>query len=174
MTFLYRMEAHSYEGGPTCELMHDRKFLPEEFQALVLGSLVTALDSIACRAPTYNAVTSLRSLHESLVTILCTEHGFKAVEYEAEFSYFGWRHLDNDGFKGGNETETAERMVKVLSDAGFTQEFFSAWEKGQDPFENAHDLPGDYSMEHKAGYDAGFAFRLNELLGRKFFKSVVS
>lgn len=61
-------------------------------------------------------------------------------------------------------------MARAVVEAGFSEEFFSEWREFRTPY---HDEPFYNDPDYEAGLAAGLAFRLNEILGRRFFRSVV-
>lgn len=168
MVYQYKFVGHNYEGSKTTVLCHVRQFTEQEFHDVVMAATPLALEKKAARSPLHNGAHSLEDLHDDIVEVLCERYGFHEANYSVEFYFSNWRTLDGRSFRDDVGSK-CEDMARAIVEAGFTEEFFAEWWEFRTPY---HDEPYYNDPDHEAGLAAGLAFRLNEILGRRFFRNV--
>jgi len=168
----YKLTSGGYEGATHVTLMHQDQFSSADLQTLIEAQLVAAVERLGNSEPLAGVfISTMDNLFRAVIDLLIEQQGFKREVFTAEFNIFGWRHLDSDGFDEDPETN---RLVAVLEEQGMNQAFFKAWEDSKSPLnEYVPNEPNDVYAARLFGASAGGAFRLNEMLDRKAFKTVV-
>jgi hypothetical protein len=169
MAHQYKFAGVNYEGTSTTVLWHTELFTAEQFKAMVVGVMPLALGKMGSGgSPLYSRLHNLADIHEDVVDALCERHGFQRVEYAVEFHYFDWTGLNGDIFRASEESHE-DAMVEAIRNMGLPPEFFDEWFEFNGP---GPDDPHWDDPDYEFGLDAGLAFRLNEIAGRRIFTKV--
>ena len=92
---IYNLGYYSHEESEYIQLSHDNKFTQKEFEEIVMNSAARIFDKESDKN------ISFQDIFLDVVDDLIKNCGFKKVDFEAEFSVFGWPHImDKDDWKG--------------------------------------------------------------------------
>lgn len=110
MTYNYKIGYHSYEESDDFELSHDMKFSQEEL-AMMIAKICKGLVTEGGR-------NTFQNIYYSVKDELIQYHGFKEIEYEIEYSVFGWADIlnENDWKDSGDTLEDLRKKIKELND----------------------------------------------------------
>lgn len=108
--YLYNLGYHTYEESMYNQLYHNKKFTKEEFEELVIKIILKILSTHKHKRVSY------QDIHFEVFEELINNFGFKEVEFEGEFSVFGWANLlDKTDWKRDCD-ETLEKIrSKILN-----------------------------------------------------------
>lgn len=166
------------EGGDWFVLTHEVKYTGEDLQDIVKQAMAIAVERLLEEGGVaYHLMDDVESLWAVATPLLRERWGFKDLEFTARCSANAWRDLvDVEGMDYAREDPVANAIVEHLKKHGYSDAFFEAWRagvnvamdvpKGEDPMTGP-------SKEHAFGANAGTAFRLNEILGRRAITKVI-
>ena len=91
--FLYKFGYGSYEESDFKELIHENQYTEEEFDAIITKAIIKVLKGVISgnykHIYIHNDGISYQEIHEYVIDEL-KQLGFKEVNYQAEWSCFGW------------------------------------------------------------------------------------
>lgn len=118
MPFSYKVGYGSYEESQFAELIHEAQYSAEELHAIVVKAIIRVLEGVISKK--YDPFLmddgiSYEEVHEFLIEELKAD-GFKEVQYQAEWSCFGWPSItDADSWKG-QRGDMLDRIFSEIPD----------------------------------------------------------
>jgi len=104
--YLYNIGYSSPEESEYIQLYHKDKLSKQEFEKIVMNSAANIFD----KEKTDD--TNFQDIFSEVVEDLIKNFGFKQVDFEAEFSIFGWPNIiDKNDWKGQRD-----ELLDKLSD----------------------------------------------------------
>ena len=109
--YLYNVGYYSHEESQYDQLSHTKKYTKEEFEKLVLE---TILDILRSRDDKESNI-SYQRINFEVIEKLIEKYGFKEVEFEGSFEIFGWANLlDKEDWKH-DQDENLMKIRNVIS-----------------------------------------------------------
>lgn len=92
---IYNFGYYSHEESEYIQLYHSNKFTQKEFEDIVFNSTAKIINENDGKD------TSFEHIFNAVMEDLIKNQGFMQVNFDAEFSIFGWPHiLDKEDWKG--------------------------------------------------------------------------
>ena len=96
--YLYNFGYYSYEESEYIQLYHEKKFTKEGFEEIIM----TSASEIINNCP--DKKISFEDIFQEVLEDLTKNRGFIQVEFDAEFSVFGWPDLlDKSSWEGDRD-----------------------------------------------------------------------
>jgi len=110
--YIYNMGYYSHEESEYTQLYHEDKFSEQEFEEIIMKSATKILDGENVEN------TSFQDIYHEVVEELINSFGFKKVEFEAEFSIFGWPKIGNKDEWKGARGELLDKLADFIKTKG--------------------------------------------------------
>lgn len=117
--YLYKFGYGSYEDSDFTEIFHIKQFSEQEFFNIIKNAIIRVLQGVIDKK--YNPYIhenglSYESIHEFMLEELKSD-GFKKIQYQTEWSCFGWPSMvDKSSWSGQRGPELDRLFWKIPED----------------------------------------------------------
>lgn len=111
--FFYRVGYWTHDGAAAVELSHTRWYGRAEFDALVYAAIAELLR----REPEKRAHFPFAWLYDQVADWLVERHGFRRLEYAAEFEIYGSGSL----WEGDEDLPDLDKLRRYLREQGLAE-----------------------------------------------------
>lgn len=105
---IYNFGYYSHEESEYIQLYHKNKFSKQEFEEIVMTSAAKIIDKGS------NKNISFQDIFLDVIDDLIKNYGFKKVDFDAEFSIFGWPSILDKNDWEGQRDELLDKLADFI------------------------------------------------------------
>ncbi len=122
MSFNYKIGYYSHEESDYVELQHEKKFSDDELTEMIADATVETIKKMKITGDETHSFQDIFNYgNDNLVQYLIEKFGFKTIEYELNWSVFGWASLfDKTDWKWDRDN-SLDKITEAVNKAGFTR-----------------------------------------------------
>lgn len=129
--YRYKIGYWSHEDSFFVELEHDKKFTEEDLTGMICEAIIWVVRELAKRDVYIHNFSDAMMPHCSqphdiiidVPTFLVKQRGFRATQYEADWSVFGWPSLFHKDDWGEQRTDRLNDITDFINATGLGKSF---------------------------------------------------